>query len=302
LGGKPVLSEETMNKSLILITGGNSGIGKAAAIKLASQGAKVIIGCRNADRGKEALSNIRKESGSENVSMLLIDLSSNKSIQTASDEFRKTNDHLDCLIHNAADFDISRKTPEYSEDGIEKIWATNHLGPVRLTKHLEKELERSGQGRIITIASKGLIAHPFLKVRLDDPEFKQGGFSVEKAYYQSKLAQIMYTYWLAEKYQNKSITANCIRVTNVQIDISRYPNLSSIAKKLYAMKSKYSITPHQMAEVYVWLATSTEALKHSGDYFDEKCQKVSSGKYSKDPEKINELMKITEKYVPALLS
>jgi NAD(P)-dependent dehydrogenase (short-subunit alcohol dehydrogenase family) len=291
-----------MNKSIILITGGNSGIGKAAAIKLAFQGAKVIIGCRNADRGKEALSDIRKESGSENVSMLLIDLSSNKSIQTASDEFRKANGHLDCLIHNAADFDISQKTPEYSEDGIEKIWATNHLGPVRLTKHLEKELERSGQGRIVTIASKGLIAHPFLKVRLDDPEFKQGGFSVEKAYYQSKLAQIMYTYWLAEKYQNKSITANCIRVTNVQIDISRYPNLSSIAKKLYAMKSKFSITPQQMAEVYVWLATSTEALKYSGEYFDEKCQKVSSGKYSKDPENIHELMKITEKYVPGLLS
>jgi NAD(P)-dependent dehydrogenase (short-subunit alcohol dehydrogenase family) len=291
-----------MNKSIILLTGGNSGIGKAAAIKLASQGAKVIIGCRNPDRGKEALSEIRKESGSEIASMLLIDLSSNKSILTASEEFRKANDHLDCLIHNAADFDISRKIPEYSEDDIEKIWATNHLGPVRLTKQLEVELGQSGQGRIITIASKGLIAHPFLKVRMDDPEFKKGGFSVDKAYYQSKLAQIMYTYWLAEKYQNKPIKANCIRVTNVQIDITRYPNLSRIAKKLYAMKSRYSITPQQMAEVYVWLATSTEALKYSGEYFDEKCQKVSSGKYSKDPKNILELMKITERYIPGLLS
>jgi NAD(P)-dependent dehydrogenase (short-subunit alcohol dehydrogenase family) len=284
----------------ILITGGNSGIGKAAAIKLASQGAGVIIGCRNPDRGKEALSEIRKESGSDKASMLLMDLSSNKAILTAAEEFRQANDHLDCLIHNAADFDISRKTPEYSEDGIETIWATNHLGPVRLTKQLEKELERSGQGRIITIASKGLMAHPFLKVRLDDPEFRQGGFSVEKAYYQSKLAQIMYTYWLAERYQNKPITANCIRVTNVQIDITRYPNLSSIAKKLYAIKSKYSITPQQMAEVYVWLATSTEVRKYSGEYFDEKCRIVSSGNYSKDPKHIHELMKRTEKYVPGL--
>jgi NAD(P)-dependent dehydrogenase (short-subunit alcohol dehydrogenase family) len=291
-----------MKKSIVLITGGNSGIGKAAAVKLASQGAKVIIGCRNPNRGKEALSEIRKESGSEIVYMLLMDLSSKKSIQTASEEFRKANDHLDCIIHNAADFDISRKTPEYSEDGIETIWATNHLGPVRLTKQLEKELERSGQGRIIIIASKGLIAHPFLKIRLDDPEFKRGGFSVEKAYYQSKLAQIMYTFWLAEKYQNKPITANCIRVPNVRIDIKRYPNLSSIAKKLYALKSRYSITPQQMAEVYVWLATSTEALEYSGEYFDEKCQKVSSGKYSKDPKIIQELMKMTEKYVPDLFS
>lgn len=290
-----------MDKPIILITGGNSGIGKAAAVKLASQGAKVFIAVRNPDRGKEAILDIRKESGNNDTSMILMDLSSIVSIQAACDEFRKANNHLDCLIHNAADFDMSRKTPEYSVDGIEKIWATNHLGPVRLTINLEKELERSKQGRIITIASKGLIAHPFLKVRLDDPEFRKGGYSVEKAYYHSKMAQIMYTYWLAEKYQNKSITANCVRVTNVRVDISRYPNLSNIAKKLYAMKSKYSITPQQMAEVYVWLATSPETLKYSGEYFDEKCQKVSSGKYSKDPKNIREIMKITGKYVPELL-
>ncbi|MBN2083633.1 MAG: SDR family NAD(P)-dependent oxidoreductase [Anaerolineales bacterium] len=290
-----------MSDPIILITGGNSGIGKAAAIKFASQGAKVLIAVRNPERGKEAISDIRKKSESNTSSMLTMDLSSMNSIRAACEEFQKTNTRLDCLIHNAADFDIGRKMPEYSEDGIEKIWATNHLGPVRLTKLLEKELARSDKGRIITIASKGLMVHPFLKVRMDDPEFKKGGYSVEKAYYQSKLAQIMYTYWLAEKYQKTSITANCIRVTNVRIDISRYPNISPIAKKLYAWKSKYSISPPQMAEVYVWLATSPEARKYSGEYFDEKCRKVSSGKYSKDPKNIHELMEITGKYIPELL-
>lgn len=291
-----------MTKPIVLITGGNSGIGKAVAVNLASRGARVIIACRNSERGKEAISFIKRESGNEDVDLLLMDLSSIRSIYAACDEFRTNHDHLDCLIHNAADFDVRRKFPECSEDGIEIIWAVNHIGPVLLTRQLAKELAQSGQGRIITVASKGLMAHPFLKVRTADPEFQKGGFSVEKAYYQSKLAQVMYTYWLAEKYRNTPVTANCIRVTNVRIDIARFPDLSSFAKRMYAMKSRFSITPRQMAEVYVWLALSPEAAKNSGRYFDEKYRIVSSSKYSRDPMNIRKVMELTEKYVPGLLS
>jgi NAD(P)-dependent dehydrogenase (short-subunit alcohol dehydrogenase family) len=231
-----------------------------------------------------------------------MDLSSRRSIEAACEEFRAGHDHLDCLIHNAADFDISRKAPAYSEDGVETVWATNHIGPVLLTMQLGKELAGSAQGRIVTVASKGLVAHPFLKVRTEDPEFRKGGFSVEGAYYQSKLAQVMYTYWLAERYRGTPVTANCIRVTNVQVDISRFPDLSDFAKKMYAMKSRMSLTPQEMAEVYVWLALSPEAGKHSGKYFDEKCQAVSSGKYSSDPANIRAVMELTERYVPGLLA
>lgn len=134
---------------------------------------------------------------------------------------------LDVLIHNAADFDISRKKPLFSADGVETIWATNHLGPVLLTKLLEPELSVSEQARVITVSSQGLMMHPGLKVNFEDPEYIQGGFQVDKAYYQSKLAQVMYTIWLAEKYQGTPKTANCVRVTNVKIDVERYPDLSA---------------------------------------------------------------------------
>jgi NAD(P)-dependent dehydrogenase (short-subunit alcohol dehydrogenase family) len=291
-----------MNKPIVLITGGNSGIGKAASKMLASRGAEVIIACRNPERGKEAVLDIKKASKNNDVKLLVMDLSLKGSILAASEEFRKGHTQLNCIIHNAADFDIGRKTCDDTEDGIERIWATNHLGPVPLTKQLTNEIKQSGQGRVITISSKGLMAHPFLKVKIDDPEFRKGGFSVEKAYYQSKLAQEMYTYWLAQKYRNSSITANCIRVTNVKIDISRFPNISNFAKQMYAMKSKFSITPEQMAKVYVWLALSTEALKYSGELFDEKCRTISSGKYSKMPNNIQNVMQLTEKYIPGLLA
>jgi NAD(P)-dependent dehydrogenase (short-subunit alcohol dehydrogenase family) len=292
----------TMAKKVCMITGGNSGIGRAAATRLASQGAEVIVACRNLDRGEEAVSRIRHDGGSSAVSLLVMDLSSKHSIESACDAFKLHHNTLDCLIHNAADFDVSRRAPQYSDDGIETVWATNHIGPVLLTRQLGSELVRSEQGRVITVASQGLMVHPFLKVRLDDPEFREGPFSVEKAYYQSKLAQVMYTYWLAERYRGTPMTANCIRVANVRIDVNRYPNLSPLAKRLYAVKSRFALTPEQMAEVYAWLALSPECLGQSGGYFDEKRRRVSSSRYSRDPANILRVIELTERYVPGLLA
>jgi len=94
--------------------------------------------------------------------------------------FRKY-ERLDVLIHNAAIFDITQKDVVYTSEGIEAVWATNHLGPVLLTKLLLDVIENSEQGRIITISSKGLKAKPLLKVYLEDPEFRKKKFSLVDA-------------------------------------------------------------------------------------------------------------------------
>jgi len=286
-----------MDRKICFITGGNSGIGKAAAIRIASTGHKVIIGCRNEARGKSALDEIKKTSLNTDIHLLLIDMSSGKLIKKAADEFKIKNQRLDVLIHNAADFDVSRKSPVYSEEGIENIWMTNHIGPVLLTEYMTGMLKASKQGRIITVASKGLIMHPFLKVSFDDPEFRNGNFSVERAYYQSKLSQIMYTYWLAGEFSGTDMTANCIRVTNVRIDTNRYPDISKFQKKLYSIKSKLSITPEDMAATYEYLATSNEVRNTTGKLFDERNRIVKSNSYSTDQKNISKLMKVTEQYV-----
>lgn len=101
------------------------------------------------------------------------------------------------------------------------------------------------------IASKSLMAKQFLKVDLEDPEFKKKSFSVENAYYQSKLAQIMYTHWPAEQGQESHITANCFRVPAIRVDIGKYNGLPSILKKVYVFKSKFSLAPEKMADGYV---------------------------------------------------
>lgn len=286
-----------MNIRTCLITGANSGIGKQAAIQLAQAGFRVIIGTRNRKRGENALSEIKEESKSKEVELLEIDMSSKKSIIGASKELNQQIESLDVLIHNAADFDISRKQPKKSVDGIESIWATNHIGPILLTNSVIDLIKKSNQGRIITIASQGLVIHPRLTIDLNDPEYKDRKFSVPNAYYQSKLAQVMYTYWLAETLKNTAITVNCIRVTNVKIDTSRYPNISGFMKFMYSIKSRFSISPYDMAKTYTYLATSPDLDKTTGKYFNEKNKTVDSSPYSLKKENIESVMKISMKFI-----
>ena len=98
------------------------------------------------------------------------------------------------------------------------------------------------------------------------------------------------------------MTANCVRVTNVKIDINRYPSVSSFLKWLYSIKSRFSISPERMAETYVWLALSPDVAGTSGGYFDENRQRVGSNRYSTDPSNIRSVMELTERYVPGLLA
>lgn len=290
-----------MANHVSLITGGNAGIGRAAAAQLASRGSHVVIACRNAERGERAVAELRREAGTDAVHFVVLDMSSRQSINNGCDAFRRMDfSHLHVLIHNAADFDISRRHPVLSADGVETVWATNHVGPVRLTALLDPALSASDQARVITVSSQGLMLQPRLKVRLEDPEFSSGGFKVARAYYQSKLAQVMYTLWLADRYQGSAKTANCIRVTNVKVDLDRYPELTDFQKRLYSFKSRLSIGPEQMAEVYVWLALASEVATVSGEYFDHKRRRIRASRWATNRENIRRVMELTQRYVPEL--
>ena len=282
---------------ICLITGANSGIGKASAIQIAEKGYRVVIACRNRDRGEGALQEIKEQSGSDSVELMIVDMSLQRSVRNLARQYANSYQTLDVLIQNAAIFDITKKERGFTDEGIESIWATNHLGPVLLTELLLDSLERSSQGRILTVASKGLVAMPFLKVDLKDPEFINRKFSVTKAYYQSKRAQIMYTYWLAEKLETSKITANCIRVPSVQVDIGRYADLPSFLRYLYSLKMRSALAPDEMARTYTYLSTSDDVGHISGAYFNEKHRPVSSSRYSRDPENIKQVMKLTMDYI-----
>lgn len=291
-----------MPTPLCLVTGGNAGIGYAAVVQLARAGADVVIAARSPERGEAAVDAARRESGSDAVSLVQMDLSSRQSILDGVTALRALGrGRLDVLIHNAADFDVSRRTPAFTTDGVESVWATNHVGPVLLTQQFEPELLQSPQGRVVTVSSQGLALHPLLRVRLNDPEFKAGGYRVDRAYYQSKLAQVMYTLWLADRYGETSVTANCVRVTNVKIDLARYPGLTPLQRRLYVVKRRFSISPAEMAGVYTWLALSPEVSGVSGAYFDHRKRRVRAGRYAEERSNVRAVMQLTEQYVPGVL-
>lgn len=286
-----------MDKKLCIITGANAGIGKQSAIQMASEGYHVIIGCRNKERGEAALKEIIEVSKSSAVELIMLDLSLKSSTKNFADEVMKRYDSIDVLIHNAAVFDISQKKAIYTEEGLETVWMINHINPIYLTYLLLDRIKAAEQGRILTISSQGLLAKPFLKVDLDDPEFRNRKFNMTNAYYQSKRAQVMFTYYLAEQLKDSNVTVNSIRVTAVQIDISRHPDISGFMKWAYEQKSKKSITPQEMAKTYTYLATDNDLSNVTGKYYNEKNKQISSNSYSMDKENIKSVMDLSFTYV-----
>jgi NAD(P)-dependent dehydrogenase (short-subunit alcohol dehydrogenase family) len=268
-----------LDQKTVIITGANSGIGKAAAIQLAQLNATVVLACRSIDRGAKALADVKCASHSEKVELMQVDLSSQASIRQFAENYQSRHDRLDVLIHNAANFDHTLAKPALTADGVETILATNHVGVFLMTHLLLGMLKNSAPSRIITVASKGLLLYPFLDIEFDNLQGERK-FSTQHAYYHSKLAQIMYTYALAERLQGTGVTVNCVRVTNVAIPEERLTYLPAWMRKVYALKRRMSITPEQQAQTYVYLAAAPEVQEITGGYWDENNQRVRSNRNS----------------------
>jgi NAD(P)-dependent dehydrogenase (short-subunit alcohol dehydrogenase family) len=278
----------------IIVTGANSGIGKAAAVQSATLGADVIMACRSLERGQSALGEVRRDSGSQRVELMQLDLASQRSIRDFAEAFRKKFKRLDVLIHNAANFDKTLTKPVLTDDGIETIFATNHIGPFLLTGLLLDLLKKSAPSRIITVSSKGLLVYPNLGMEFDNLNGERK-FSSQHAYFLSKQAQVMFTYALAEKLKGTGVTVNCVRVTSVAVAADRLANLPVWMQKLYDMKRKMSITPERQAETYTFLAADPAGQEITGGYWDENNQQVRSNKLSYDRELQERLWQVSER-------
>lgn len=283
-----------MNGKVSLITGANAGIGKRAAKRLASLGSRVIVVCRDPIKGADAVEEIKRESGSSFVELIQADLSSQKSIRHLAETVTRRYERLDVLIHNAANFDQSLKKPQLTEDGVEKIFSTNHLGPFLLTHLLLDLLKKSAPSRIITIASKGLLAFPGMTIDFENLNGEKS-FSVTRAYYQSKLAQVMFTYELAERLKDSGVSVNCIRVPSVKIDKGRHQHVPAWMRWAYQIKRRFSLDPEDMANTYAFVAVSPSLDRTTGRYFDEHNRIVKSSRKSYDKTVWKKLWRVSEK-------
>jgi len=285
-----------LTNKIIIVTGANSGIGKAACIQLAKMGAHVVMMCRSKERGEQALQDVRSASSSDKLELILVDMSSQESVRNAVNEFLSRHSQLDVLIHNAANFDHRLKSVTHTADGLETVFATNHINIFLLTELLLDTLKKSAPSRIVTVASKGLLTYPFLDIEFDNLNGEKK-FNMQHAYYHAKQAQVMFTFDLAERLKGTAITVNCVRVGNVAIPDTRLDHLPKWLLKIYDMKRKFAITPEKMAETYVWLAGDPAVKNITGGYWDAPDTPVKANKNAYDRETQQRLWDITKRLI-----
>ncbi len=256
-----------MDGKVVLITGGTSGIGKAAATALAGMGANVVITGRNEERGKQALQEIRQESGNDGVELILADLAVQDEVRRLSEEFRKRHDRLDVLVNNAG-LVLSQRTE--TTDGIETQLAINHLAPFLLTNLLLDLLKESAPSRVVTVSSDG---HRWGKIDLDDLQSRKR-YRGMQVYGTTKLANIMFTYELAERLEGTGVTANCMHPGGVNTNFGN--NQGGPMSLLFRLFKPFMRTPEQGADTLIYLASSPEVEGMTGKYLVERQVKAAS--------------------------
>jgi NAD(P)-dependent dehydrogenase (short-subunit alcohol dehydrogenase family) len=173
----------------VVITGGNTGLGYEAARVLAQAGAAVVLACRDPARGAAAAVRLRAAAPGARVDLVRLDLASLASVRQAADQIRASYPAIDLLINNAGGV-----TPRYQRtvDGFERTLATNHLGPFALTGLVLDRLLPVPGSRVVTVSS---IGHRRGVINFDDLQAGQG-YRAQQAYFQSKLANLLFTYEL----------------------------------------------------------------------------------------------------------
>jgi len=255
------------NSNVVLVTGANSGMGKATALALAKTGAQVVMLCRNPGRGQAALAEVRTASNNNSVTLMLCDLASQEDIRRFADDFRSRYSTLSVLINNAG---VLSSRQQLTRDGCELNLGVNYLSHFLLT-NLLLDLIIKSKGRIITLSS---VAHKIGSIHFEDINLTNG-YGWLKAYSQSKLANILFTYELDRRLQGTEATANCLHpgVVATNIIVDRQTGFGSLTARL--MKH-FFLSPEQGAETAIYLASSPEVQGISGKYFSRKGPIASS--------------------------
>jgi NAD(P)-dependent dehydrogenase (short-subunit alcohol dehydrogenase family) len=176
-----------------VITGANTGLGYETAAALAAKGAHVVLAVRNLDKGRDAVQRITAATPGASVALQELDLTSLDSVRTAADELRDANDTIDLLINNAGVMMTPKST---TKDGFELQFGTNHLGHFAFTGLLLDRVLAAPGSRVVTVSST---AHRFVRgIRFDDLQWERD-YSRARAYGQSKLANLMFTYELQRR-------------------------------------------------------------------------------------------------------
>jgi NAD(P)-dependent dehydrogenase (short-subunit alcohol dehydrogenase family) len=272
-----------MHEKTCVVTGASSGIGLAAAAGLAARGARVLMICRSRERGEAAAARIRAEAGSGSVELLLADLSSQAEVRRLAGEILEGCPELHVLVNNAG---VALLRRSETVDAIETVFATNHLAPFLLTNLLLERLARSGPARIVTVSSA---LHARARIDFDDLEGRTR-WSGMRAYNQSKLANLLFTYELARRLEGTRVVATALHPGVVATGLGRR-NGPAIAA-LLRLTRPFMISPERGAATIIHLASAPEIEGLSGSYF-ARSRPARSSPESRDEEAARRLWKVS---------
>ncbi len=282
------MSNEMQGK-ICLVTGATTGIGKATALGLARKGAHVVIVGRDEPRTREAAAWMARLSGNSQVDFLVADLSSQAEVRRLAAAFNSIYPRLDVLVNNAGAIFTKR---ELTVDGFEKTWAVNHLAEFLLTRLLLDKLVASAPARIVNVSSH---SHQSAGLAFDNLQGEKN-YSFMRAYGQSKLANVLFTFALARRLAGKGVTANCLHPGVVATGFGA--NNSGLLKAALRLARPFLLTPEQGAATSIYLAASPEVANVSGQYF-AKCQPTASSKLSTDVDLQEKLWELSERQTAA---
>ncbi|KAI4809745.1 hypothetical protein KUCAC02_018610 [Chaenocephalus aceratus] len=257
-----VFEPQDLNVSIVgrsfMITGANSGIGKATAIAVAKKGGTVHMVCRNKDRAEEAKVDIVSESGNTEVYIHIVDMSETCKVWEFAEAFKEQYKSLNVLINNAG---CMVNTREVNAEGLEMNFATNAMGVLILTQSLIPLLRKSGDPRVITVSSGGMLVQ---KLRVDDLQSEKGYFDGVMVYAQNKRQQVVLTQQWAEAFP-------VIHFSAMHPGWVDTPAVSASMPQFHQMMGERLRSVEQGADTVLWLAVSKAAARTlSGQFFQDR--------------------------------
>jgi NAD(P)-dependent dehydrogenase (short-subunit alcohol dehydrogenase family) len=267
-----------MNGKVILVTGSTDGIGKQSALELARKGATVLIHGRNPSLGKTVLEQIRKESRNDRLELFIADFASLRQVRRLADEACAKYAKLDVLVNNAG---VYMRDRQLTEDGFEVTFAVNHLAPFLLTNLLLDLLKRSAPSKIINVSS---MAHQGAHLDLNDLQAEKR-FDAYDVYSKSKLANLLFTYDLAQRLNNSGVTVNAL-----------HPSVIA-TKMLKAGFGSMGGRPVEDGAARIAYLVNTPGIENvSGKYFVNDKEQISSSQ-SRDAKLRQQFWSLSEKMV-----
>jgi NAD(P)-dependent dehydrogenase (short-subunit alcohol dehydrogenase family) len=258
-----------MTGRTVLVTGGTGGIGKATAAGLAALGARVAITGRDRRRADEAAAAIRAAGGPE-VDVFVGDLSSQAEVRRLAAEVLDGLPRLDVLVNNVGGF---WNTRHVTADGLERTFALNHLAPFLLTHLLHDRLVANAPARVVTVSSG---AQAMGRIDFADLQGERS-WSGQRAYNQSKLANVLFTYELARRLEGSGVTANALHPGVVRTAFGA-EDPGTLQRVLLPVVRPFLKTPEQGAATSIHLASTPELEHVSGQYFANSRPKRSSSR------------------------